>query len=137
MYILTTVRFKILDRTETTEMGLESPSPIGVLILSTERMRATRHCSGIVVELNDRLKRQAIQPEHIGSEDLYGRKRPDILAFTETLVIITTIIIIIRQRHVLHFPVFHFSHTTSLHVKWFRGMSQVFACVSKNMLPSL
>src|SRR6218665_713886 len=67
MYLFTTNRSKILDRTGTTEMGLKSPGPISDLVLATGRMRATRHCSGIVEELNDRFKRRAIQPEHIGA----------------------------------------------------------------------
>src|SRR6218665_1912387 len=48
-------------------MGLKSPDLTGVLALGTGRMRATRHCSRIVEELSGRLKRRAIQPEHIGA----------------------------------------------------------------------
>src|SRR6218665_2761825 len=67
MYLLTTIRSKILGRRGTTEMGLKSPGLTSVLALATERMRATRHCSRIVEELSDRLKRRVIQPEHIGA----------------------------------------------------------------------
>src|SRR6218665_305156 len=51
MYLLTTSPSKTRDSTlGTTEIGLKSPGPVGVFVLATGRMRATRHCSGMVVE---------------------------------------------------------------------------------------
>src|SRR6218665_2079205 len=85
MYLFTTNRSKILDRTGTTEMGLKSPGPTGVFVLATGRMRATRHCSGIVEELSDWLKRRAIQPEHFGARRRRNqagkRSRPSAVGF--------------------------------------------------------
>src|SRR6218665_1933452 len=85
MYLFTTNRSKILDRTGTTEMGLKSPGPTGVFVLATGRMRATRHCSGMVEELSDWLKRRAIQPEHIGASRRRNqagkRSRPSAVGF--------------------------------------------------------
>src|SRR6218665_2055984 len=67
MYLLTITPSKTRDSTGTTEIGLKSPGPVGVFVLATGRMRATRHCSGMVEELSDRLKRRAIHPEHTGA----------------------------------------------------------------------
>src|SRR6218665_3345367 len=67
MYLLTTSPSKTRDSTGTTEIGLKSPGPVGVFVLATGWMRATRHCSGMVEELSGRLKRRAIHPEQTGA----------------------------------------------------------------------
>src|SRR6218665_3319895 len=67
MYLLTTSPYKTGDSTGTTEIGLKSPGPVGVFVLATGRMPVTRHCSWMVEELSDRLKRRAIHPEQTGT----------------------------------------------------------------------
>src|SRR6218665_3202176 len=44
-------------------MGLKSPGPAGVFVLATGRIRATRHCSGMVDVLSEWL----IHPEQAGA----------------------------------------------------------------------
>src|SRR6218665_3008483 len=59
----TTMRSRTRDRTGTTVIGRKSPGPFGGFILATGRIRATRHCSGIVDEFRDELNSRAI---HLG-----------------------------------------------------------------------
>src|SRR6218665_273049 len=55
----TTIRSKARDWTGTTEIGQKSPGPFAGLVFATGRIRATRHCSGIVDEFKDKLNNRA------------------------------------------------------------------------------
>src|SRR6218665_2904472 len=63
----TTSLSRTCDRTGTIEIGLWSLGPFGGLFIATGRIRATRHCSGIVEEFNDELNSLAIPPEMTGA----------------------------------------------------------------------
>src|SRR6218665_1808612 len=63
----TTSLSRTCDRTGTIEIGLWSLGPFGGLFFATGRIRATRHCSGIVEEFNDELNSLAIHPEMTGA----------------------------------------------------------------------
>src|SRR6218665_257955 len=63
----TTIRSRTRDTTGTTEIGRKSHCPFAGLVFATGRIRATRHCSGIVDEFKDKLNNRAINLAQTGA----------------------------------------------------------------------